>query len=189
MRDSFGKGMILGLVGYAQTGKDTAAQALSKHGWQRIAFADKLKEIAYDINPDFGHIDLQELVDDGGWDYAKSFSPIALRGEHPIREFLQRLGVAVRDHLGADTWVNAALDGLDQNGKYVITDVRFPNEARAIRARGGRIFRIQRPGVSAANGHASETLLESIYYDKVINNDGSMSDLERTLVANIEENW
>ena len=35
--------MIIGLSGYARVGKDTAAEALMKRGFVRVAFADALK--------------------------------------------------------------------------------------------------------------------------------------------------
>ena len=34
---------IVGLCGYAKSGKDTAAEVLVRRGWARYAFADELK--------------------------------------------------------------------------------------------------------------------------------------------------
>jgi hypothetical protein len=39
---------LVGLVGYARSGKDTFAAAL---GYRRLAFADPLKELALAVNP------------------------------------------------------------------------------------------------------------------------------------------
>lgn len=41
--------MIIGIVGFAQTGKDTVAKILSEHGFQRVAFADALKRVTMRI--------------------------------------------------------------------------------------------------------------------------------------------
>ena len=38
--------MIVGLSGYARVGKDTAAEALMKRGFVRVAFADQLLNLS-----------------------------------------------------------------------------------------------------------------------------------------------
>jgi hypothetical protein len=58
----------------------------------------------------------------------------------------------------------------------VITDVRFANEAAAIRSWGGEIIRIDRPGVGPVNGHVSEAM--PFEPDEVIENDGTIEDLQ-----------
>lgn len=143
--------MIIGLTGYAQHGKDTTGEYLvQQYGFKRYAFADQLKELALYINP---YVDgkytlrLWQLVQDAGWENAKK--------EPEVRRFLQELGTGVREILGEDAWVDALVkkirdDGLwDRQGpkhdaKIVITDVRFPNEARLIRDRGGFMWRVKR---------------------------------------------
>jgi len=142
--------MIIGLCGYAGSGKDTVAQILvQEHGFERRAFADKLKAIAYDID-----IDLAEAVDLLGWDRAKQIPK--------YRALLQDLGVAVREHLGEDAWVNAVLppEPIAKPGSlwdYVITDVRFNNEIDRILDLGGKVGEVIRPGIAAINNHVSET--------------------------------
>jgi hypothetical protein len=100
-----------------------------------------------------------------------------------VREFLQKLGTdALRDGLHSNVWVNAlfadykcvpadrAPNGWDCDN-WIITDVRFPNEAKAIKDRGGIIIRVDRPGVSAVNNHPSETSLDTWNFDyKLVNN-------------------
>jgi len=123
-----------------------------------------------------------------------------------VRELLQRLGTnCVRDNLHQNTWVNALFadykvhidgypalvksDGQDliEGQKYsmgeavypnwCITDVRFPNEAQAIKDRGGIIVRINRGEQSEENLHISETALDNWDFDFIINNDSSIEDL------------
>ena len=52
---------VIGLTGYAGSGKDTLANILvEEYGFTRIAFADKTKEFLYDLNPGIGftgHLD------------------------------------------------------------------------------------------------------------------------------------
>lgn len=142
---------LVGLTGFAQAGKDTFANFL---GYRRLAFADKLKELALACNPRFEDRDgdgyrLRTWVADDGWEYAKS----SVSG---VREFLQDLGIGVREILGQDTWVEAVFAQYDPSVATVITDVRFPNEIAAIKERGGKIIQIVRPGVRAPNNHVSE---------------------------------
>lgn len=162
---------LVGLVGYAQSGKDTLAGYL---GYRRIAFADPLKELALACNPHLAPDTLSSLrdwVEEEGWEATKAQAPGA-------REFLQNLGCGVRDVLGADTWVQAAFAKYDPTQPTVITDVRFPNEIAAIRARGGVIVRIDRPGTKPPNNHVSEFAWQSEAPDHFICNDGGLEALE-----------
>lgn len=183
---------LIGLMGYAQSGKDTVAQTLvAELGFQRIAFADALRDMLYALNP-FIDIDveyaggnvlrefvrLQTVVDHKGWDRAKV--------EHEdVRGLLQRLGTeAGRNVLGQNIWVDTAMKKATDPGKYVFTDVRFPNEYYAILSAGGELWRIVRPGTAPVNGHASETALDGHYPDVVIHNTGNLAVLrERVLNA------
>ena len=167
---------IIGLAGYAQVGKDTIGSILVRdHGFERRAFADALKRVAYDAAPWLVAGDirfhLQEVVGAVGWDRAKT--------EYPgVREYLQDLGNAVREHVGNDAWVTAALQNLVPGGRYVITDVRFPNEAAEIIRLGGEVYRVERPGYGPVNDHISETAMDSwTEYAGVIVNRGTIKDL------------
>jgi hypothetical protein len=169
--------MIIGLSGYAQSGKDTVAEILvDKYGYQRIAFADKIRELLYEMDPpvvfDGKIIGLQNCIDVYGWDDAKQ--------EPPIRSMLQNLGVGARKLFGEHFWVgNAFVGNLDKN--IIVTDVRFKNEAEYIKALGGEVWRIDRPSITAVNSHVSEHQLDSWEFDRVIHNDGTLKELEIAL--------
>lgn len=124
---------------------------------------------------------------DAHYDYF--YSPLT------VREVLQKLGTdCMRDQLHPNVWVNALFadykpikqcyveHGSQIVREYVypdwlITDVRFPNEAKAIKDRGGLLIRVERPGTSSGD-HPSETSLDSYqYWDYLIINDGSIQDL------------
>lgn len=165
--------MIIGLSGYAQAGKDSVARVLvERHGYRRIAFADKLRDVALAVDPWIYDVDLRlsELVDFIGWDDAKT--------RHPeVRRVLQTLGVAVRDHIDPWAWVKAALNDVDVDEDVVISDVRFRNEAEAITARGGLMVRVHRPDVGPVNAHPSEHDLDGWRFDYDIANDGTLDTL------------
>jgi hypothetical protein len=112
-----------------------------------------------------------------------------------VREFLQKLGTdAVRDGLHVNTWVNALMCDYNPKGfkykgvdkeeikgeweypNWIITDTRFPNEAKAIKDKGGIVIRVVR-GEASPTVHVSETALDSWDFDHVIYNNGTIEEL------------
>lgn len=66
---------------------------------------------------------------------------------------------------------------------FVITDVRFPNEAAMVRQLGGQIWQIRRPGYEAGGtGHASDTAGDEFAPDRVVVNSGSLGDLRECVL-------
>lgn len=170
--------MIIGLSGYAQTGKDTAAGFMAPRGVERLAFADPLKAVALDLNPFVYNtseriVRLGTIVGPHGWEYAKRVPE--------VRQYLQRLGVAVREHVDPDAWVRATMRRVEPGRDFAITDVRFPNEAQAVRDAGGAVVRVVRPGVEAVNAHISETALDGWDFDYTLLNDGSLDELAQSV--------
>jgi hypothetical protein len=165
---------LIGLTGYAQSGKDTVANILvEKYGYRRVAFADKIREFLYDVNPlvacsPTGY--LKDLVDLVGWDKAKQ--------ENQVRRLLQDLGVSARKVFNEDFWIQAALSDMHPSERIVVTDVRFTNEANYIERFEGQLWRVVRPGVEAVNSHISETELNGFTSDHTIVNGGTLEDLE-----------
>ena len=165
---------IIGLTGYAQSGKDTVASVLvEKYGYSRIAFADKIRDFLYGINPmvacsPTGY--LQDLVNLVGWDTAKQ--------EPQVRRLLQDLGISARDLIDENIWVNAALNNVGKNERVVITDVRFENEAAMIKLMGGQLWRVKRTGIGPVNDHISESQMDGHKVDQIFVNNGSIEDLQ-----------
>lgn len=177
--------MIIGLTGYAQSGKDTVAKILvDQYGYTRIAFADKIRDFLYETNPMYDSIAGEPLfvkarVDRDGWEKAKQ-SP-------QIRRLLQNSGVAARKVFGEGFWVHEAmktmLDDPRPDMNYVITDVRFINEADMIQANNGQMWRIKRMGVEAVNGHVSEHEMDKYKVDQIFTNNGTLDDLAAMVKA------
>lgn len=177
--------MLIGFLGGAGSGKDTAAEALVAAGWRRVAFADPVRQMALAIDPyvlaDGEPVLLGDLVASVGWDEAK---------RHPdVRRILQRVGTeAGRGVIGDNVWTMlasraiAAAKGEGQD-RIVITDVRFPNEADFIRNKGGLLIKIERPDLAPLNGHASEIGQYVIKPDAIIVNDSTIDDLRRTTLT------
>jgi hypothetical protein len=85
----------------------------------------------------------------------------------------------------------ARADAICQTGgDVVITDVRFINEARAIRKRGGLLVRIERTDYDVVDNHVSETELDGWTYDAVVYNTPGLTtpeELAALLLAELHE--
>jgi hypothetical protein len=169
--------MIIGLSGYAQTGKDTIADYLIKnYGFTRVAFADPIRKALYSLNPNINIADMRGVplassVDGMGWDSVKVFSPDA-------RELLQRMGTEVgREIFGENFWVNQAMKKAQEHDRVVFTDVRYPNELAAILEASGTVWRVIKDDVEAVNRHPSETALDDYIFEYIIFNNDTKESL------------
>lgn len=174
--------MIIGLSGYARSGKDTVADYLvDNYGFKRVAFADEIRKALLAINPFVPNAYfLKDVVEHEGWEVAKTIPH--------VRVMMQNFGVFVRDEWGAQFWINQAFRHMDKNCRdeqgelhhVVITDVRFKNEADSITgwtAKNGTVVRVNRPSVQAINNHISETELDDYAFKHILNNDSDLYDL------------
>jgi len=163
--------MIIGLSGYAQSGKDTVAELLClNYGYTRMSFAQPMRDAIYTLNPMVeGGNRVADLVDEYGWDVAKA--------NPEVRRLLQVFGTEVgRKQFGENFWVQQAFDKIEGN-KIVFSDVRFPNEAREIQQYGGQVWRINRHNHTPVNTHKSEHAMDNFMFKHVIYNDGTLDDL------------
>lgn len=166
--------MIIGLAGYARSGKDTVAGLMKDY--ERRAFADPIRDSLMRLNPLVGDGQyLSDIVKRQGWEGAKITVP-------EVRRLLQSMGTEVgREMVHPDLWVQLSIKDLNAGDKVIFTDVRFPNEAKAIKRLGGTIWRVNRPGVEALNPHPSESSMDHFSYDLIINNYGTIDQLASQL--------
>lgn len=184
---------LIGVMGKKRSGKDTFASFLvDGYGYRRVAFADPLKEALLKVDPiiptnptngfdRYGEgqileaMRLSKIIERFGWEGAKA--------EPEVRRLLQEYGVTIRSYQ-PDFWLRIAMAKasslrVGSNGSpVIITDVRFPNEADAIREAGGILVRVLRPGLASDDTHESETALDD--YSGVthqVRNDGTLTDL------------
>ena len=127
--------MIIGISGKRGTGKSVSAEHLvKKYKAVKLGFADDLRALAKTIFP-FTDLDFNSV--------GRKEKPWKLYNWSP-REFLIHLGEFCRYH-DRDYWLKKALSKCtDPKVLYVFDDVRFLNEASAIREKGGKIIRINR---------------------------------------------
>jgi hypothetical protein len=178
---------IIGLNGVARSGKDTVAGILHDlYGYEIITDEDGASGFSVMLNKALRALDpvvTLERVATGEFSQARYADILNAMGyeaakEIPeVRRLLQAMGTEVgRNLLGADIWVDALFKNLPRE-KVAITNVRFPNEYEAVKSRGGVVWRVDRPGFEAANGHISDTALDGYSFDAHIYNEGTIRDL------------
>lgn len=164
--------MIIGLCGYAGCGKTTISDRLIMKGFRRRKFAAPLKNMLRSFLRDQGVTDgvIDRMIEGD----MKETPSHYLNGKSP-RYAMQTLGTDWgRALICEDLWCDAATRDLESYDNVVFDDVRFFNEADAIRKSGGKIIRINRTGVGPVNDHASEA---PPWADADVTNDGSVSDV------------
>lgn len=164
--------MIIGLSGYARSGKDTVAELLVlNYGFKRMSFADGIRDTLIALNPILHDgMRLNETVKMYGWEVAKA--------KDEVRRLLQVMGTEVgRGLIHEDIWVWRLFNKIKDGERIVIPDVRFPNEAAMIKSRDGEVWRINRANHHAVNNHISERAMDNYMFDRALVNDGSLDDL------------
>jgi hypothetical protein len=188
--------------GSAGSGKDTAANFLVEdHDFKAIALADPLKRFCrevygFSVEQLWGPSETRNIPD-----------PRYLRESYPEpkyltpRHCLTTLGTEWGRSCYENTWIDYTLRVIDrakeagsnydsriglygdQSGSrnnFVITDIRWKNEALAIRNKGGRLVRIKRFLPKVKSVHTSELDLIDLpddSFDYIINNQGSVDEL------------
>jgi hypothetical protein len=155
--------------------------SLSGSQWQTKAFAYKLKLITSILTG----IPVEELEKESvkksllGNEWAQPeynvlneippFKDIEFLSLITVRDLLDKIGMMMRDEFGEDVWANALFSDWN-NQKWLVTDVRFPNEVQFIKERRGICIRLTRNGdkISALR---SEIALDNFKdWDYIIDN-------------------
>lgn len=171
--------MILGVCGKREHGKDTFASMLiaSDPSFSRLGFADRLKEICMKVyglseeqvsDPRAKESPLEQPIDlDGKLDLLSAETGLLLFEKRLVamtpRQVLQYVGTDYIRSVQPDYWLQVVEKQIKDNpeGNYVITDVRFPNEAEVLKGLGAfilKILRLSRMSNSESAEHASEQI-------------------------------
>ncbi len=157
--------MLIGLAGLKQSGKTTAGDYLaSKYKFDHTSFAEPMRRFAMDLFR-MNELQLEALKE----------QPLPMLDYKVTpREFMQKLGTEfAREMIHPDLWVRACLMRIDPKRPTVVSDVRFANEAHAIRAMGGKIVQIVRTNqIASGDTHASEQGIRPALIDYTIENNG-----------------
>lgn len=200
--------MIIGFVGLIGAGKDTAADYLvNYHGFRRDSFANTLKDAVANV---FGW---DRILLEGRTKEAREWR------EQVDTWWAERLGMpnltprwvlqywgteVVRNGFHDDMWIASLENKMRKtNDNIVISDVRFPNEIKAIHNAGGIVIRVKRGAepqwyddainynagvkrvgwalgreqLEKAGVHASEYSWVGGDIDYIVNNDSTIDDL------------
>jgi energy-coupling factor transporter ATP-binding protein EcfA2 len=158
---------IVALVGPAGSGKTTLARLLEAQGFTRTSFAAPIKAmIAALLFYQKADDELVTRMLNG--DLKEIPSPF-LANQTP-RYAMQTLGTEWRELIHRKLWLFVWNQSIANHDRIVVDDVRFKHEAEFVRALGGQIFRVCRPGFTAGK-HISELEYASIYPDALIQND------------------
>lgn len=201
--------MIIGVCGFIGSGKDTVADYLVNfHEFRRESFADTLKDA---VSAVFGwDRTLLEGRTKEAREWREEVDPWwAERLDMPTltpRWVLQYWGTEVcRKSFHDDIWI-ASLENKIRNSKddIIVSDVRFPNEVKAIKNQNGKMIWVQRgrlpkwydTALEANAGsniainelkiqkvHASEWAWVGTKFDHTIHNDMKIDDLYNEVKA------
>lgn len=179
--------MLILLVGEIGSGKSTVDRILYRYGFLSKSFADPIKTFAMSLGFDTCNIhgsQEDKLIVNEFWGVSG-------------REFMQKFGTEIGRNLipsyinlklnGQTIWVRAMEKWIiehDENDDLLITDGRFPDEARLVRDYGGIIIKLERNYQSDEKiaSHVSETSINKIIPDYVVDNNGDLDQLEDSLI-------
>jgi hypothetical protein len=165
--------MIIGVTGNKGAGKSLACEGLS--GWAIMSFAWPLKQVCGVVF---------DLTDEEMNEPELKEKPIARWPFESPRKLLQRVGTDMFRQHYPEVWVQSLKSRIAQcQGKNIaITDVRFENEAKALREVGAHIIKVIRPSNKHAEDlHPSEIEMSAIGPDASVINDGSKDRLQTRL--------
>lgn len=174
--------MLIGFTGKAQSGKSTACMMVQSRlpYVRRINFKDGLIEEMKEKFKDT----LQEML----FMYPEECTNIDqlfhLKPQ-PMRQLMQNFGTDIRRAEDPEYWIKKWERAvLGSEGNIVTDDVRFLNEAEAIRRAGGIVIRIEREDLNSVMTHASETEMDLIVPDYTVKAfTGGHKELEHQIFA------
>lgn len=189
------RNLIIGFSGKMGTGKNYIAENLLPNILNRM-----LSNIQY-YYLSFGD---QIKVELGSRNGSMTYDKLFVNKTKEVRQQLQQYGTEQgRDKYGKDIWIRSMGLWMDifknrtpnKNNVFIITDVRFKNEADWIKQHKGILIRvnadkrnemrIHEEGSQENRNHSSETDLDDYPFEHVINNDIGMENTLHEQLENI----
>lgn len=173
------KPILIGLTGYAGSGKDTVREILERqHDYYGIALADPIRAMLRQLLAHSG--ETSTYITDRR---LKEQAIPALGVSY--RHLAQSLGTEWGRSMGQDFWTRIAESHIhdvralqfDCPQPVVVSDIRFLSEVGWVRKMGGVIWRVQRLNIDPVREHQSETEVGHIREDLVIHNNSGFDEL------------
>ena len=175
---------LICIVGNIGSGKSTAGNILKEYGYEEITFAQPVKEIGLILG--FEHKELYGLQEDklkinefwgvSGREFMQKFATNVMRNE--LHKYINM------NMDGKTIWVRLCekkiIQMLKENKKILVSDGRFPDEINMIKQYNGTIIKLERNNSHDLN-HESESYISNISYDIIIDNNGTIDDLENEI--------
>lgn len=202
---------VIGLTGFAKSGKSTAAQILKELGGQEVAFAKHLKDVCavvFEVPRDhfddqaFKEVSFdQPLIVNRGqiedilryFDVSAIHMPAAVLAHNKVqlkspRHVAQYVGTEILRSIDQNIHINMAFKlNANSTAKFLVcSDMRFDNELRAVNSQSGLTIGISRKKAVPANLqnlHPSEAEIPNLISrsDLIVENEGSIEDLQKTV--------
>ena len=210
---------MIGLTGPAGSGKDTVAALLQVHcGYTAMAFADPLRgevAAAFGIDPallieratkehPISALALHRCLDANfeAAVIAANFrsgaaTVVDTTAPRSPRQIMQWWGTEYRRARNTHYWTRALSQRVadmhrwGHAHRFVLTDLRFANEADLIREFGGTIWQIMRPGLAdTEGGHPSAVTGSEFKPDQVIHNNHDLRHLQQLVLGAVAaQDW
>jgi hypothetical protein len=164
-------------------GKSEARKRLvEKHGYRHLPFARLIKRMVFVFLIQHGYTEEQAI----DFIEVNKDVPIDRVGGRPTaRRLMHTLGTdwgrnSVYVDLWLTEWEMKARTWMKSGVSVVADDLRFPNEAQAVKRLSGMLWRIERPSVQPTQddlSRESEGRLNAIKFDRMLINDGTVGQL------------
>ena len=177
--------MLIGLVGPISSGKNTVAERLvTHHGYKRDSFAKSLKDaVSSMFNWDREMLEGNTESSRHWREQPDKFWSEKMGKEVTPRWVLQYFGTEVmRQGMYDAIWVDSVI-GRYKGENTVISDTRFQNEIKTIKAHGGKILLVKRGPIPTREEmqkqgvHQSEWDWVGSDFDYIIDNTSSLEGL------------
>ena len=183
--------MLIGIVGLIGSGKDTVAERLvTHHGYKRDSFAKSLKDaVSSMFNWDRDMLEGNTTSSRHWREQPDKFWSEKMGKEVTPRLILQQFGTEImRGQMYDGIWVDSVI-GRYKGENTVISDTRFQNEIKNIKAHGGIVVLVKREPIPTREEmqkqgvHQSEWDWVGSNFDYIIDNTSSLEGLN----ANIDQ--
>lgn len=160
--------MILGFTGKMGSGKSTACDIV-KEELDKVVHINFKDGLVKELKEKFESTLIQLAIREYGLDAAvfkdRYFDRLFKEKPPIMRALMQNYGTEVRRAEDPEYWVKmwkSAVSYSNHDQHVVTDDVRFLNEAKAIRDFNGKIIRIIRTDITDTGGHQSESEMDKI---------------------------
>ena len=183
--------MLIGIVGLIGSGKDTVAERLvTHHGYKRDSFAKSLKDaVSSMFNWDRDMLEGNTTSSRHWREQPDKFWSEKMGKEVTPRLILQQFGTEImRGQMYDGIWVDSVI-GRYKGENTVISDTRFQNEIKTIKAHGGIVVLVKREKIPTREEMQKQGVHQSEWdwigsdFDYTIDNTSSLEGLN----ANIDQ--